>query len=162
MYCDECKKNIATIHLVSVVNGKKTERHLCEACAHQEDGFSLNPQFSINDLISGFFNFNQPHTQVSEKICPQCGMSFSRFKQDGKLGCANCYDTFRSELMPMLKSIHGSVQHNGRTIDINQNKKSSQLDLLKEQLNQAVAGENYEQAAKLRDQIKQLEAGEEK
>ena len=158
MFCDHCKKNQATVHLVSVVNGVKQERHLCAECAAKEGmGTQVQP-FSVNDLISGFFDYYHPREAASEKVCPRCGLRFSQFKNTGMLGCSSCYDVFRDELTPMLKSIHGSVQHNGRTIDIEQNQQKSKLEQLKSKLNEAVSNENYEQAAEIRDEIKKMEA----
>ena len=160
MLCEKCNKNPATIHQVSVINGEKTESHLCAECAGKKEASAFQKPFSINDIISGFFNTNQPG-QIEEKVCPKCGNTTSRFKKYGKLGCANCYDEFREELFPMLKSFHGSTHHNGRTIDVRKNQSMSKADALKIALKDAIAAENYEQAAQIRDQIKKLSEGNE-
>ena len=152
MLCDVCKKNEASVHMVSVINGAKQETHLCNECA----GKQKKGNFSINDLISGFYDFYTP-TSINTKSCSKCGMTFSNFKKYGKLGCASCYDAFRDELLPMLKGIHSGVQHTGRTLDADHNKKAGEIDGLRSKLNEAVRQENYEEAAKIRDEIKSLE-----
>lgn len=165
MYCDECKKNPATVHLTQMMNGKKTEIHLCEECAAKKGAlmFDIGSKFSIPNLLGSFFGSNyglqgiQALTSVNS--CPNCGMNFSDISQTGKLGCAECYSAFEQELEPILRRIHGNSKHVGK-IPARGGEKvlfKKQIAQLKAKLQEAVAKENYEQAAEIRDSIKELE-----
>jgi len=159
--CENCGVKPATVHMVSYINGQKKESHLCHQCAQKLKNAKAG--FSVADLFGSFFDIQmQPDLTASEPVCEQCGMTLSEFKQHGKLGCENCYSTFRDALMPVIKRIHGRVSHTGKSPykSKKQNRAASQLEKLKKELEDAVMVENYEQAAKLRDKIKTLEAGE--
>lgn len=152
MLCDECKKNEANVHMVTIINGEKQQKRLCSECAARQQ----SKDFSINDLISGFFDFYTPPS-VNTKVCPKCGLSFAAFKKYGKLGCANCYNVFREELLPMFKGIQAGMQHTGRTPNAEHNRKAASLGELRQKLSEAIKSENYEEAAEIRDKIKEME-----
>ena len=91
--------------------------------------------------------------------CPSCGLSYDDFKQKGRLGCGKCYETFRRLLLPLIKKIHSATRHTGKAPLHLEKRVSSQLKIkeLHQHLQRAIQLEEYEEAAKLRDQIKELE-----
>jgi len=171
MQCDICGKNAATVHLTEIIDDQMNELHLCEECAHKKSA-QMEQQFGLSDLLAGLAGFEK---QKDEKEglslkCPNCGMTFKDFKKIGRLGCGECYTAFRSFLGPLLKRIHGSNQHCGkspvsRIAKLTRKKMEpkpvpGKVDFiadLRVRLQQAVETEAYEEAAKLRDQIKELE-----
>lgn len=165
MYCDECKERPATVHLTQMFNGKKVESHLCEQCAAQKGGlmFDFSNKYSISNLLGSFFgshyNIAEMKPNSPPATCPNCGMNYSDITQTGKLGCAECYSAFERELQPSLRKIHGNRQHVGK-IPARGGEKvllNRQIQKLKQNLQQAVAGEEYEKAAEIRDRIKETE-----
>ena len=96
---------------------------------------------------------------VLNRECDICGVKFVDFRNSGRLGCPHDYEVFRDELLPLLENIHGETKHCGKTPRrLPQNKQmQSELIQLRKQLLQAVNKEAYEEAAKLRDQIRRLE-----
>jgi len=160
MFCDICSKNEATVHLTEIVNGKVTKLHLCETCA-REKGAEMESHFGLADLLAGLADFGvQLETKDTASLkCPTCGLKFNDFKRMGRLGCGDCYETFKKNLMPLLKRIHGSDQHVGRAPNKVQEVMGDQIKLedLKVRLQKAVQSEEFEEAAKLRDEIKKFE-----
>jgi len=165
MYCDDCKQRFATVHLTQMVNGKKTDIHLCTECAAKK-GFLLfdtSNKFTIPNFLGSFlgsdFNLQDMQSLPSTKTCPNCGMSFADIRQTGKLGCSECYSAFDKELEPTLRRIHGNSKHVGK-IPARGGERvliKKQIKELKFRLQQLIAEENYEKAAELRDKIKELE-----
>lgn len=156
MLCEVCKKNEATIHTIKIINGKTSEQHICKECAAKlsDTEFGDFGTISSNDIIKSFFNIKQPEV----KSCPVCGYSFNDFKESGFLGCPECYNTFRKEIIPMLRRVHGNTKHVG-TVPESSNEKTKlcqEINELKRRLAQAVNEENFEEAAKLRDRIAEL------
>ena len=178
MTCDICGKNPATVHLTEIIDDQMNELHLCEECAHKKSA-QMEQQFGLSDLLAGLAGFEK---QKDEKEglslkCPNCGMTFKDFKKIGRLGCGECYTAFRSFLGPLLKRIHGSNLHCGktpvsriakltrkRTSGVREANsaplpvvQSDDVQSLRIRLQKAVETEAYEEAARLRDQIKELE-----
>lgn len=153
MLCDSCKQNEAVVHRIVVINGQKHERHLCAQCAEAAGSISFKlPSFA--ELMN--VSFKNAETE-DEAACP-CGMTLSRFRESGLLGCPHCYETFRQELMPVVqRSQGGRCQHMGARPQVG-NAEASELDKRREELRAAIAREDYEQAARLRDEIRALEA----
>jgi protein arginine kinase activator len=159
MLCDACKKNEATVHLTQIVENKMQTIDLCEGCSKSK-GVDDPTGFSLAGLLMGLGNSaeTEPAASGPEVKCGRCGFSLADFKKSGRLGCAECYVTFAEPLHGLLKSMHKGVKHSGKvprelrqTQDI-----SEKLQVLQAQLEQAVKAENFEQAAVLRDRIKQL------
>ena len=164
MVCELCKQTQATVHLTEIVNDQMTELHLCEACANQK-GAQVESHFGLSDLLSGLADFSktQEPEEVSTKACPSCGMTYDDFRKVGRLGCADCYTTFKRSLGSLLKRIHGSPLHVGkspmRLLKPAKVAKSELLEL-KRKLERAIEGEEFEEAVKLRDQIRRIEQQE--
>ena len=161
MLCELCKQSQATVHLTEIVNDQMSELHLCEACANQK-GAQVESHFGLADMLSGLADQGktQEPEEVSTKACPTCGMTYEDFRKVGRLGCAECYTTFRRSLGNLLKRIHGSPVHVGKSpIRLIKPSKMAKSELmeLKRKLERAIANEAFEEAAKLRDQIRRLE-----
>jgi len=159
MVCDICHKNVATVHLTEIINSKVVELHLCPTCAREKTE-ELKEQLSISDFLSGLVGPQmEKEKKALVKPCPFCGLTYAVFKKIGRLGCSRCYVTFRPQLLPLLKRIHGSTQHLGK-IPRSISKKSmanGRVKELKERLARAIQLEEYEEAVSLRDEIKKLE-----
>ena len=163
MLCDVCGKNNATVHLTEIVDEQMAELHLCEECAKQKSE-QMEQQFGLSDLLAGMAEFVEP-TQEKEDLslkCKKCGLTYVDFKKIGRLGCSECYSAFRKYLGPLLKRIHGSNQHFGKR-PLKEAKTTSvkksvpDLEDLRYSLQKAIEAEAFEEAARLRDQIRELE-----
>ncbi len=160
MLCDLCGKNPATVHLTEIVDNQMTELHLCEDCAREKSS-QMEQEFGLADLLAGLAEFGKPQEEkdVVEIKCLQCNLTYADFKKVGRLGCSECYNTFRRYLSPLLKKIHGSNRHLGKSPMKVAKVTRKRLDLqeLRTRLAKAVEAEEFEEAAKIRDQIKELE-----
>jgi protein arginine kinase activator len=156
MFCD----NPATVHLTDIVNKKKREAHLCEQCARERNLLPdpPGPQIDLTALMNLLLTpFQQPQSgAVADPTCPACGLTYAAFKAEGRFGCGHDYDAFRPVLEPLLERVHRSTAHAGkRPLTA---RRAAELDDLKTRMKSAVAVEDYEQAARLRDLIRQKEA----
>ncbi len=155
--CDKCGKP-ACIFLTDIEGGQKVERSLCEDCAAGEN-ITVKASVPISQLLEDFVmsGKGQEHPKIT---CEVCGMTFDEFRQHGLLGCPNDYHAFEKALLPLLeRAQEGASHHLGKTpqrAGADQKKQTSVLRLRAE-LKQAIAQEDYERAASLRDQIKELE-----
>ena len=164
MMCDECGIRPAVVHLTTIVGGEVQEKNLCSACmAKIQKQMPGNMNLDgLAGLLSGFFQSaqsgnNKEESEAESSLkCPNCGLSYATFQKTGLLGCAQCYQAFREPLEVILKRIHGNTQHTGRVPRQGNSSIGAQLQL-KRKLAQAVAAEEYETAAALRDQIRALQ-----
>ncbi|MBM7096585.1 MULTISPECIES: UvrB/UvrC motif-containing protein [Alteribacter] len=170
MLCQECKERQATLHFTKIINGEKTEIHICDVCAKEKgEHIPGSKSFSIHQLLSGLLDFDQTvspvhstgHTPSREALsCPSCSMTYEKFAKVGRFGCAECYKAFQSKLDPIFKRIHsGNVVHGGKVPkrigqDLHLHK---EIEKLKQELKVLIAKEEFEQAAELRDRIRSLE-----
>lgn len=160
MVCQICGKKTATVHLTEIINDQMTELHLCEHCAKEKGIAGLGQPFGLQDLLAGLVDLGTPVTSDKKTIlqCPNCKMKYEDFRKVGRLGCSQCYDTFKESLEPLLKKIHGSIQHLGKgpMRDGEGFKTKRTLQNLHLKLQKAIQAEAFEEAAKIRDQIKNL------
>ena len=174
MLCDECNNNEAQFSVSVFMEGEQTVRHLCPDCMARLNQ-RMNPA-NITNLLSSIMaaitgaqqkRTNQEAEDASEMsiediACPRCGMNFSQYKKTGRLGCAACYNAFREQLQPMLEQIHGRVQHAGRvplnTADAQRHR--TRREELQRAMDQAVEQEDFETAARIRDQLRAMDAEE--
>ena len=166
MMCDECKQRPASVHWTSVVNGQSTSLHLCAQCAAKHEAEapgSLHSPLFVNDLINSFLGGMSPAISRSPSQaplrCSKCGMTLERFRQNSLLGCSHCYQDLKPALEPILRQVQSGAAHTGKVpshADESVHKRK-QREQLQQQLQQAIAEENFEQAALLRDQIRALE-----
>src|SRR5262245_18433395 len=158
MKCQKCP-NAATLHITEIVSEDHVEElHLCEVCAHK---YLSDPQPKLTGKSVAAVS-SEDAEEASSNIhreCDLCGIKFVDFRNTGRLGCPHDYEVFREELTPLLENIHGDVKHCGKTPRRHPQSKEllGELMHLRNQLKQAVTKEDYEAAAKLRDQIRQLE-----
>ncbi|AOR22370.1 UvrB/UvrC motif-containing protein [Clostridium taeniosporum] len=166
MLCEKCKKNEAKINLVKIVNGEKNEIWLCESCAKDISDIpfinSLNEisGLQFENILTGFLNnLGDKKEKPKELVCPKCKMNYSEFEKTGKLGCSECYNVFSEYIKPIVKRIHGNVKHVGKIpkYDGESLIKRKKIIKLKQELQNAIKLEEYEKAAVLRDEIKELE-----
>lgn len=171
MICQGCGNKEATTHIKTVVNGVLTQYHLCEECAREKGYGNLfgNWSFGFENMLGGLMGTGAKTAVPSHDVprCPKCGCSFEEISESGKLGCADCYRTFRSRLIPVLQRIHGTARHKGkvpggsalRLTDANTKimpVTESPLEEKQRLLKAAVAEQDFETAAILRDEIKEM------
>ena len=167
MMCEDCGIRPAKFHLMTIINGDRVERNLCPTCMAKHQKQIPGIDFSnlagiLNSILEnrGSRESERDDAEYEALVCEQCGMTYAEFKKCGMLGCAACYQAFREPMTALLQRVHGNTQHAGRIpggvhsgVSIRMN-----IDRLKQQLQKAVAAEEYEQAAKLRDAIRALTA----
>lgn len=160
MKCDVCKEGEATVHLTQIVNGKVQKIDLCEACAKAK-GVSDPTGFSLADMLLGLGQggAGTPSAAATEPRCPACEMTLADFRRAARLGCPRCYEAFADALGPMLKGMHKGLQHMGKAPPGRGEEAmlGERLQRLRQELQAAVKSENFEVAARLRDEIKALE-----
>lgn len=169
--CDLCNKT-AMVHEVTVRNGVKKEIHLCETHA-REAGIVVPGEKPINQLLTQFVisqtgkgaakpaSKSSSQQGVAVKSCPGCGMSFAQFRQVGRMGCAQCYNTFEAELSSLIERAQsGGTHHCGKAPQRSGASVDRELlvQRLARELDQAVAAEQYERAAQLRDRLSTLDS----
>jgi protein arginine kinase activator len=162
MLCCICKEKQATVHFTQIVGDKVQKVDLCEDCA-RDKGVNDPSAFPMADLLLGLGSaqeIDQAAPGGGELRCPKCGFTQADFKKAGRLGCADCYQTFSEGLETLLKTMHKGTKHMGKVPRLMQNRTdvSDKIKQLSKKLEQAVAQEKYEDAARLRDEIKQLRA----
>ena len=155
MLCQNCGKSQATTHYHSVINGVVKDKYLCSECVSAEKQINLKDNDVLKMLTSFFNDGTVPNIQNVK--CECCGITFSDIRRTGRVGCGNCYRVFKEQLVGTLQRIHGRTTHVGKR-PCNSNEKQDILDDLKNQLKTAIQTENYEEAARLRDLIRQKEA----
>lgn len=166
MKCQNCNSKEANVHVTKLINGVKSEMHLCEDCAKHKQEFSISTvnfgfPMSFQNIVDGLFEvMGAPKQHINEvSRCSVCGMSFEDFRSVGKVGCSNCYETFSANMLPLIKRVHGNISHTGkipkRTGGLIKFKRD--VEKLKEELKLLVANEEYEKAANIRDEIRTLE-----
>lgn len=159
MVCDACKKNEAVVHFTQIVEGKVLKVDLCEPCAKAK-GMQDVAGFSLSDLLVGLGSAEEMKAEGPSVRCAVCGFTQADFKKTGRLGCSACWETFEAGLAQVLKAMHKSDRHVGKvpskaahTVVIR-----DQIKELTDALDQAVREEKYEEAAQIRDQIRELES----
>jgi protein arginine kinase activator len=155
--CDKCDRP-ATVHMTEIVGGDKLEKHLCEQCAAAE-GIAITANIPISKLLKDFVLQTSDQADP-EMTCDVCGMTLAEFRQHGHLGCPNDYDAFEPAMGDLLERAHdGATQHVGKVPSRagTDQKKQNALLRLRADLKKAVQAEQYEEAAALRDRIKEME-----
>lgn len=155
--CQECHRREATIHVTDFVDGQAVQKHLCEECygEHQEA-----PALSSSDLFAQLIGALAPELeQAQSERCPECGITYLEFRQNLVFGCPYDYEVFSEPLEELLESIHGAKRHVGRVPRgaAQGSTRGPRLEVLRRELNEAVGRENFEAAARIRDEITELE-----
>jgi protein arginine kinase activator len=155
MLCCICKEKEAKVHLTQIVGDKMQKVDLCEECAKNK-GVNDPTGFSLADLLLGLGASQEMEQSSAELKCSHCGFTQADFKKAGRLGCSECYETFKDGLEGLLKTMHKGTHHVGKVPQVFQQSRdlSDKLKNLQKKLDKAVAEENYEEAAMVRDEIK--------
>jgi protein arginine kinase activator len=158
MQCDVCQQKTATVFLTQIVEGKMQKVNLCEACS-KEKGVNDPQSFALADLLLGLGAAQQIADTPSASKCPVCGFTQADFKKTGRLGCSECYEVFGEALDGMLKNMHKGTEHIGKSPSriAKSRERQERMKELQSNLAEAVAAEEYERAADLRDQIRRME-----
>ena len=158
MLCDVCKCNDATVFLTQILEGKMQKVNLCDACS-KEKGVQDPTGFALADLLLGIGAAEEIEKGAPTQKCPVCGFTQADFKKTGRLGCSACYKHFRKVSGRCSRRCTKAIEHVGKLPEraARQMQLTDKMRALNDHLEKAVAEENYETAATLRDQIKQLE-----
>lgn len=180
MLCERCGKKEASFHYHENVNGNEKNLHLCADCADEMekkgelgksgvwdgmdvlfgDSMLADPFKSMNSILSGFLGGTK---NAAEKRCPDCHMTFKEFASSGMAGCPSCYSTYAKELEQTVAKLHGRTVHNGRVPVRFQAKMDlkNRIESLEAEQQEAIRSENYERAAQIRDELKNLRSSAE-
>jgi protein arginine kinase activator len=179
MTCQRCGQRAATIHLVELVEGKRQSQWLCAVCAGDRPAEQDEPPGSPfggkqgpnnpeeeDETLAAFlgqvFERGEKTGQAEPPACPTCGYTFGQFRQNNRLGCPRCYEAFRRPLLGILGHMHRHVTHLGKApanVD-GRSDRTSELSRNRVALEKAIAAEDFESAARLRDEIQRLESTE--
>jgi protein arginine kinase activator len=165
MKCHFCE-NPATVHLTDIINKKKRELHLCEACA-RENNLIPEPAQELNIPALLQFLLGQAQNELAKKgsdgtACPHCGIKYAQFRAQGRLGCPEDYEVFRAAIEPLLEKIHRHTRHSGKVpARFRGQRLEADRKELQGQLQEAVHEERFEDAARLRDQIRSMGTADE-
>ena len=170
MKCTHCNEREANTHIKRIINGKREEMHLCSQCAEElgvMNDFNFEP-FSMNSFFGNLLGAGATALNSLAGIdrCTYCGSSFNDVVNSGQVGCAHCYDKFDDMLAPSIEKLHGRAKHIGKSVTYTEEKEEapaadeapqpSKLEALKADLKKAVQEQRFEDAAVLRDQIKEI------
>src|SRR5579863_4699952 len=183
MLCQKCHQRQATVFFSQTVGNQTTQSHLCEVCAKEEtkaygvmNPFSFNPFAAFSDFLNNFMAWDdgaiaevnsgrtKPAMVDPQLQCPYCGYQLSFFRQNGRLGCTKCYESFKAVLDPLVSSIHGNVRHveesstSEPVAPAPDDRRSQRPEIveIRKMIEEAIKSEKYEEAARLRDEIKKL------
>lgn len=169
MKCQKCGKKEADTHVKRVINGEFEEYDLCSDCAKELGYTNMFSDFAsdFNSFLGSFFSNALPaRTQATR--CEVCNTGYADIARTGMMGCANCYSIFADQLMPTIRRVHGNTTHCGKRskatkteiTEVKEEKQDnkSKIAKLKEQLDIAIKNQEFEKAAQLRDEIKDMEA----
>lgn len=185
MLCENCGKNEANVKYTQIINGEKKETILCQECSNilGINNITFDIPITFSSMLGGLFEDIEksklfPEINPIKKLkCKNCNLTFEEFMQSGKFGCAECYNTFEEKVDEILKKIQGNNRHIGRLSNVEdidkkeienkqnhkeenkerKDEKISQVERLKKDLKEAIKEERYEDAAKIRDEIKKSE-----
>jgi len=158
MLCCVCKEKEAKVHLTQIVGDKMQKVDLCDECAKQK-GVDDPTGSSLAHLLLGLGATMEESTDATDLKCSHCGFTQADFKKTGRLGCSECYIVFGEALESLLKSMHKGTRHVGKTPNAQRQIRDTQRQVksLQDLLNKAVEAEDFEQAAKLRDEMKRIQ-----
>jgi protein arginine kinase activator len=165
MKCQQCEKP-ATFHITELTGGEPQELHLCESCAKtylmSSDAGAPTVAPTLANVLAKQLKLGQAAEELAkldQRTCPVCGISFFEFRNQGRLGCPHDYVYFEKELTPLIANIHGETKHVGKRPRGPERGTDEHTELirLRRDMEEAKQKENYERAAQLRDQIRELE-----
>ncbi|MEM7387104.1 MAG: UvrB/UvrC motif-containing protein [Verrucomicrobiota bacterium] len=157
MTCDLCEEK-ANVFLTQIIDGQVQKVNLCQKCA-KEKGVTDPTGFALADLLLGIGNEDKVSDgdDEDELTCRTCGFTQAQFKKSGRLGCSDCYAVFGDSLESLLKAMHKGTRHDGkRPAGAEQGERGPRLGELEQELKASIETENFEEAARIRDEIHQL------
>jgi protein arginine kinase activator len=162
MICQFCRKRSATIHFTNVDGNEVQKIHICRTCA-EEKGFDYlkKSNFEKGDFLAGLVDSALAEESPKDRRCGQCGRTYAAFSKSASLGCSRCYESFGEDIEKILKRIHGNARHLGKSPRRHCTERvhaRRRIRALEDELKMAVEMENYEGAARLRDEIADLKA----
>ncbi len=185
MLCQRCNQRPATVFFSQTVGNQTTQAHLCEPCVQEQtqayggmNPIAFNPFAALSDLLHNFMDWGEGGIEevksgrvgsvaVDPQVqCPYCGYQLSTFRTNGRLGCTKCYESFKSALQPLISGIHGNVQHIEESVNVqkyegekttHQNDTKPDTKEMRERMKALIAAEKFEEAARLRDEIRYYE-----
>ena len=169
MKCQKCQEK-ATFHITEIIKGEPVEIHLCEYHAHEylmeantESPALANAAASLAKQMSHHFAMDKAAEKINQTdviVCPVCGVAYYEFRNVGRLGCANDYQHFADQLLPLIQQMQGATEHVGRRPSYSGERSRAMTAKygLRRQMAEAVAEENYELASELRDKIKEIDS----
>lgn len=161
--CEMCGLNPATVTVIEIVDGKKIVHHLCKSCAEKIAMAIPEKKKNPEKITAKSTKLSSVREKLGPEkkslVCPNCGLTFEEFKKVLRFGCEVCYEAFSEALVPLLEEIHRSAQYRGRKPIHNKARMNilKQKNELEEKLKEAVELEDFEEAAKIRDELKELE-----
>lgn len=167
--CQMCKKRHAVLHVAQLSNNKYISIDLCEQCAEKKgmaisSSVAFSAKQSLTEIFQGLLNKEEKQDastplSANKKTCPGCQRTYEDFRESGRLGCAQCYAAFSPQLAQLISKMHRSKQHRGKVPELSSERFQTQRSLVdfKERLRRAVGNEEFEEAARLRDHIRDLE-----
>ncbi len=163
MKCTLCNKNEATIYYREIINGTEKKYALCPDCAAKKEMGAYTGGFFEKSIFDNFFASPSPMVKKQEeKRCNLCASTFKELQRSGKVGCPVCYSTFESELAPTLNRLYGNAVHKGLCPERLKKEETveDKLSALEKELRVAISEEKYEEAAILRDKIREMKSTE--
>jgi protein arginine kinase activator len=171
MNCERCGKNEANVYIAKIINGIKQDMNICDKCAAEsgELNFSgtmgMPGDLSFQNVLSGIMNYiNQPNQNTLKEtyVCSTCGTTYDDFKNTGLLGCSECYKYFNLAITPVIKRVQGNLENIGK-VPLRAGKgllEKKKLQLLKDELQRVIELEEYERAAEIRDELREIQKGD--
>jgi protein arginine kinase activator len=162
MTCEICCINEAVFHIKQIVGKEEIELHLCQSCAAVRgiNTSNENADFSISHLLTNLMDIRSNLKKSQGRaVCSKCGYTFDKFKKTGYFGCSECFSVFSKQIRVLMHKMFGSIQHKGKyPIKLQAYKMfMDDINTLRLKLEEALTNEDYEEAAVLRDKIKQMQ-----
>ncbi len=162
MKCESCGENDAVVHLTQIESNEMNVVHLCESCAAEQglDTPADAPSLPLADFLAEMSGGDATSGSAAAGRCPFCGLTFSEFREVGRLGCPQCWSAFEDHLQGLLRRVHGATTHIGKVYlppDPSASEREKRLQALRRRLERAVELEDFERAAELRDEIRAFE-----
>lgn len=175
MICEKCHQNKAIVLFKQGVGNQEITYQLCNECAKNMEFFQTSQIISTNEfselfnqVLNGVFGVSEITSVVEEKTCFTCGISFHEIKAAGRVGCADCYHSFKKELWPTISQMQKTTIHTGKfpkvhkqdfQVEKSEIRINEEVEILTKKLNEAVESEKYELAIEFRDKINSLKNG---
>ena len=162
MNCESCGRPDAVVQYTEIKSNETTSVHLCQECAAERgiDAAPVPPSFALSSLVAQIGQESSTEGIELEGSCPFCGLTLADFRESGRFGCSHCYEAFEKGMRSLLRRIHGSTQHTGKVYlpaDPTRSERERRAHDLRRKLDRAIETEDFERAARIRDQLRAME-----